>query len=70
MLIGYWICMEIYFMGTNLFLEEPTSLRVGSATTISPHKIYCHANPITFLLYTCAFILFLSSTRATVSEKT
>ena len=41
--IGYWNNTELYFVWTN-FLAESTSLGVGSAKTMSPHKIYLFTN--------------------------
>ena len=51
---SYWA------MDTGFVLAESTRWRIGSAKTISPHKLYLHTTPVTFLLCTWVFLfLFL-----------
>ena len=46
--IGYWICMKIYFVGTNC-CGGANKLASHFGQT-SPHKIYLHINSLTIFV--------------------
>ena len=47
--IGYWICMmKIYFVGIK-YCDGVNELASDFGQN-SPHKIYLHTNPLTFLV--------------------